>query len=93
MTHTRSPVKLTSKILKELKDKGFQYVLVKGYSLDRRLDYIQLNHFSLVPVKELPQEPGEKEIYAPIDSEILTEWANSQDKGFKAYIDPEASLT
>lgn len=73
--------------MQELKDRGFLYVLVKGYTLDRRLDYIQMNHFTLLPVVELPPEPGAKEIFAPVDSEILMEWANSADKGLEVYIE------
>jgi hypothetical protein len=80
------PIRLTEKTLQELKDKGFQFVIVKGYTPERRLDHIQLNYFTLVPLKELPTGPGEKEIYAPIDSEVLAEWANLSD-GFEAYIE------
>lgn len=76
--------RLTDQTLQELKDKGFQYVLVKAYTPDRHLDHIELNHFVLVPVKQLPTEPG---IYEPIDSEVLLEWVNSIDTGFEAYIE------
>ena len=87
MAKSKSPIRLTYQILQELKEQGFQYVLVKGYDLSRRLDYIQLTHFTLVPVRELPLEPGEKEIYAPIDSEELAEWASSRDEDYAAYIE------
>lgn len=80
-------IRLTHQTLQELKDKGFRYVLVKGYIPDRRHAYIELNHFVLVPVTELPVDPGKKEIYAPIDSEILLDWANSMDGGVVAYIE------
>ena len=77
--------RLTVQRLQELKDLGFRFVLVKGYALNRRSDYIELNHFVLVPVKELPEDPAEKEIFEPIESEILLEWARSPD-GVKAFI-------
>ena len=80
--------RLTKESLQELKDLGFRFVLVKGYTLDRRADYIELNHFTLVPVRELPQDPNEKEIYAPLDSEILQEWASDAESGVEAYIEP-----
>lgn len=87
MAHSRSCIRLTGKTLQELKDKGFQYVLVKDYIPDRGPDHIQLNHFKLVPVMELPTDPGEKEIYAPLDSEVLLEWVSSSDASFEAYIE------
>lgn len=87
MTKSKSATRLTSQTLQDLKRKGFRFVLVKGYTLDKRLDYIQMNHFTLVPVMELPAEPGAKEIYEPIDSDILQEWADSPDRGLIAYIE------
>ena len=87
MAKRKPSIRLTARILHQLKEKGFQYVLIKGYSPDRRHDYIQLNHLTLVPVMELPREAGEKEIFAPIDSEILLDWANSPDKEFLAFIE------
>ena len=86
MAQSKSSIrrKLTDQSLQELKDKGFQYVLVKTYTPDRHLDHIQLNHFILVPVMQLPTDPG---IYAPIDSEVLLEWVSSIDTAFEAYIE------
>ncbi|WP_431210083.1 hypothetical protein ACQ86N_28980 [Puia sp. P3] len=87
MAKSKSPVRLTPQILHDLKRNGYQYVLIKGYTPDRRSDYIQLTNFTLVPVRQLPEGPGEKEIYAPIDSEIIEEWANSSDPALTAWID------
>jgi hypothetical protein len=87
MAKTKPSIRLTVRSLQQVKDKGFQYVLIKSYAPDRRHDYIQLNHLILVPVVELPRESGEKEIFAPIDSEIILDWANSPDKDFIAYIE------
>lgn len=87
MAQNKSSIRLTDQTLQDLKDKGFQYVIIKGYTPDRRLDHIQLNHFVLMPVVELPTEPGEKEIYAPIDSEVLSDWAGTTDGSFEAYIE------
>jgi hypothetical protein len=87
MPQHKATIRLTDKTLQDLKDKGYQYVIVKGYTPDRQLDHIQLNHFVLMPVVELPTEPGEKEIYAPIDSEVLAEWAGSTDSSFEAFIE------
>ncbi len=81
-------IRLTASRLQELKDDGFQFVLIKGYSLNRRSDFIELNHFILVPVVELPEDPAQKEIFEPIDSEILLEWADSS-KEVTAFIEKE----
>ncbi|HET6256634.1 MAG TPA: hypothetical protein VFE32_21345 [Puia sp.] len=78
--------RLTEQKLNELKKLGYQFVLVKGYTPERGADFIGLNYFTLLPVKKLPEDPGEKEIYAPIDDEILSEWANS-DNGILAFIE------
>jgi hypothetical protein len=39
-----------------------------------------------VPMKNLPVEPDKKGIYEPIDSRILTDWANASDEGFEVLI-------
>lgn len=86
MAEDKTGVRLTKKTLQQLKDKGFQYVLIKGYSLSKKVDYIELNTFKLIPVKELPQDPAQKEIYAPLDSEILLEWTSAGTGSIEAFI-------
>lgn len=86
MAYKKRGIKLTEKILQLLKEKGFQYVLIKGYSLSKKTDWIELNAFQLTPVRELPLDPAQKEIFAPVDSEILLEWANSKES-VDAYIE------
>jgi hypothetical protein len=83
----RTAIRLTLETLEKLKERGFQYVLVESYTLDRRLDYIEMNHFLLRPVKALPDGPGDLGIFEPIDSTILREWAKHPDNGIIAYID------
>ena len=87
MARNRSRIKLTDKSLQELKDKGFQYVLIKGYTPAQKNDHIELNQFILVPVRELPDSPGDKEIFAPIDSDVLAYWADPSIGGIEAFID------
>jgi hypothetical protein len=79
--------RLTKHSLRELRELGFRYVLVNGYTPDWQFDYIALSRFILVPVKELPVEPGQKGIYAPIESDILDDWANQPDSGISAFIE------
>jgi hypothetical protein len=89
MESSRSPITLTKQSLQQLKDSGFRFVLIKGYTTDRRVDYIEVNYFTLVPVKDLPEDPNKKEIYEFIDSEILMQWASFPDDGAKVIIEME----
>ena len=83
-------IRLTAKILQQLKELGFRFVLIKGYTPGRRTDHIELNHFILKPVIQLPEDPAQKEIYAPIDSDILLDWASSTE-GVTAFIERDPS--
>lgn len=78
--------RLTRQILDKLKEKGYRYLVVESYTLDRRLDYIELNHFLLKAVKEMPR-PGDLGIFEVIDSPLLLEWADHPDNGISAYVD------
>ncbi len=71
-----STMKLTQQNLQKLKDKGFRYVQVQGFTHDKRLEYIEPHYFMLVPLKNLPDDPDKKGIYEPINSEILDTWAS-----------------
>ncbi len=92
MDNSGSEIRLTQQSLESLKDRGFRFVLIKGYTTDRRQDYIELNYFTLVPVKELSDDPNKKEIYEPIDSTILREWALSPDEGLKVIIEVPSNI-
>lgn len=81
-----SKKKLTPATLQNLRNKGFRYVQVQGYSPDKHLDYMEPRYFVLVPMKNLPVNNDERGIYEPIESSILTEWANSGDEGFEVLI-------
>jgi len=83
----KSTTRLTSTGLQNLKDRGFRYVQVKGFTRDKRLDYMEPRYFMLVPIKDLPDDPDKKEIYEPIDSEILMSWANFPDDGIEVLVD------
>ena len=81
-----SKKKLTPASLQSLRKRGFKYVQVQGFSPDKHLDYMEPRYFVLVPLKNLPTATDEKGIYEPIDSNILTEWANSADEGFEVFV-------
>lgn len=72
MIDPKLPARLTVKALEQLKSKGYRYVLIKG------VGYIESDNLQLVPVKELPVDPAQQEVYAPLDSEILLEWAKAE---------------
>ena len=82
-----STVRLTLEQLQKLKDQGFRFVLVKGFTTDGRLDYIEPRFLLLVPIKELSDDPAEKEIYEPINSKLLEDWANSPNEGIEILIE------
>lgn len=79
-------VPLTLQTLKELKSRGFQYVLVDAFLHGKCPDHIQPAYFVLSPLKELPKDKEKKGIYESLDSHILLEWASSPAEGIKVYI-------
>jgi hypothetical protein len=83
---TGTIVALTTKVLNELKAKGFQYVIVNAFTNDRRIDYMEPSYFELIPIKELPVEKDKKGIYEPINSPMLAEWANAPNEGIKVFV-------
>lgn len=83
---SESKKKLTPASLQSLRKKGFRFVQVQGFSPDKHLDYMEPRYFVLVPLKNLPTETDQKGIYEPIESEILTEWANTEDEGFEVFL-------
>jgi hypothetical protein len=62
--------------LQKLKNRGFRFMQVNGFSSDKRLDYMEPRYFILVPLKDLPTENDRKGIYEPIDSQLMLDWAN-----------------
>lgn len=89
MESSRSGIRLTKHSFQQLKDSGFRFVLIKGYTTNRRVDYNEVSYFALVPVKDLPEDPTKKEIYESIDSDILMQWASFPDDGAKVFIEME----
>jgi hypothetical protein len=77
---------LTPAKLEKLKSKGFKYVQVKGMSSDNRLDYVDPRYLVLYPIKELPTSQSEQDIYEPIDSKLLMDWALAPDQGVKVVV-------
>jgi len=66
---------LCPETLSLLESKGYKFVLVKGLTIDNHYDHVDPHYLILVPVKELPKDPALKDVYAPLHSEILQQWA------------------
>lgn len=73
--NSASAAPFTMEVLNDLKKKGFKYVIVNGFTHDRRPDYMEPYYFVLEPVKVLSEDMDKKGIYEPIESPLLLEWA------------------
>lgn len=73
-------------VLKNLEDKGYKYVQIKGLTMDKHYDYIEPHTMVLVPLKELPTDPAQKDIYEPIESDLLKQWASESSEHFQIMI-------
>ena len=74
------------KTLEGLERKGYKYVQIKGLTKDKYYDYIEPHFLVLVPIKELPSDPNQKDIYEPIGSPILQQWAKETDERLEIVI-------
>lgn len=66
---------LSLKALQVLEDRGYKYVQIKGLTADKHYEYVEPYYWVLVPLKELPLDPAKRDIYEPINSDILKQWA------------------
>ncbi len=73
-------VAYTQQALDELAQTGYQFFQIKGLTIDRHFDYTEPYYILLVPIKLLPEEQGEKDIYEPIYSDIFKKWANEKNE-------------
>ncbi|PWT76805.1 MAG: hypothetical protein C5B59_05615 [Bacteroidetes bacterium] len=72
--------------LTALEKHGYKYVQIKGLSTDNHYDYIETRFLVLIPLKELPLDPNQKDIYEPIDSKLLRRWAQEENESPKIVI-------
>jgi hypothetical protein len=68
------------KALDNLQTEGYRFVQVKGLTIDKHYDYVEPHILVLVPFKELPTDPMRKDIYEPIQSELLYKWASEKNE-------------
>jgi hypothetical protein len=83
---------LTTSVLNDLIKHGFQYVHVRPITFDNKTDYLEPNALLLVPIKELPTDLCNTEVYSPVNSSILNDWASSPNEGVKVLVGSEAWL-
>jgi hypothetical protein len=79
-------IQLTLQALLNLENSGYKFVQVKGLTMDKHYDYVEPHFIVLVPMKELPTSQINKDIYEPVDSELLRQWCNKSDDGTKVFI-------
>jgi len=82
----RGAKELDARGLKDMEKEGYKYVQVKGLTTDKYYDYLGPRYLLLVPLKELPTDPRDKDIYEPIPSLLLEQWAKESDDHFKIVI-------
>ena len=68
-------VEFNVKALDNLQSRGYKFVHVIGLTADNHYDYTDPDCLLLVPLKELPTDPQKRDIYEPIESELLYKWA------------------
>ena len=83
---SRGAKQLDEQILQTLARQGYKYVQIKGLTSDKRYDYLAPRFLLLIPLKELPEDPRERDIYEPIPSPLLDQWAQESDDHFKILI-------
>jgi hypothetical protein len=66
---------LSISALQRLEQKGYKYVQIKGLTADKHYEYVEPYYWVLIPMKELPLDPAKRDIYEPINSDILKQWA------------------
>jgi hypothetical protein len=77
---------LSLKALQILEDKGFKFVKVKGLTLDKHYEYVEPHFLLLLPIRELPTDQSKKDIYEPIGSDLLKQWANDINSNTEVFI-------
>lgn len=65
---------LTFEALNILKQKGYKYLQVQGFTMDHHLEYVEPHYFMLVPIKTLSTTQSQMDIYEDIDSDLIKEW-------------------
>jgi hypothetical protein len=70
-----STITFNRQMVDNLERKGYKYFQIRGFTIDGHYDYMEPHYIILVPVKTLPVEQAKKDIYEPINSKLLQNWA------------------
>ena len=70
---------LTLDALDQLKEKGYQYVQVQGFTMDHHPEYIEPYYLMLVPFKSLKENIATMDVYEEISGETIINWAKRSD--------------
>ena len=76
--------------LQSLKKLGYKFVQVRGLTPDNHYEYTEPCFLLLVPIKELPSEAVNKDIYEPIESDILTTWATEKNDTLPVFVSKQS---
>jgi hypothetical protein len=68
-------IEFSVKALDNLQSRGYKFVQVVGFTADNHYDYTEPDFLLLLPLKELPTDPQKRDIYEPLESELLYKWA------------------
>ena len=69
-------IEFNVKALDCLQSKGYKFVQIKGLTMNKHYEYVEPHYLVLIPFKELPTDPFKRDIYEPIKSELLYQWAS-----------------
>ena len=68
---------LTYEALTILKQKGYKYLQVQGFTLDHHPEYVEPHYLMLVPIKDLSTNRANMDIYEDINSDLIKEWVKA----------------
>ena len=70
---------LTMDALDRLKEKGYQYLQIQGFTMDHHPEYIEPHYMMLIPVKSLKANKASMDVYEEISGETIIKWAKQKD--------------
>ena len=86
MMQYRGAVAFNANMLDAVEKAGYKYVQIKGLNADKHYDYYAPRSVLLIPLRELPTDQRDKDIYEPVPSPVLAQWAEESDDHFKIFI-------
>ncbi len=86
ITESSSTTPLTVQMLHKIEKDGYKFVQVKGLTFDKHYDYVEPHFLVLVPMKELPTAQEHKDIFEPIPSVLLHQWATEDDDALEIVV-------